>query len=240
MKLRKALRGADALLLDLCWPTGLHCAACDAPSRGALLCADCAEALAAQRLSGPLCPVCGHPLDEDGACDFCEEPPLFARAAWPHAGVARSLVHQLKLQGHADAAIPLAAGMAESLRPALDGGGALLTYVSTPPARLRERPFDHAALLCRAVAEQLGLPWRQTLRRPDSAGLRHQLGLSRADRLNNLRGTFACPERLSGTVVLVDDVMTTGSTARAACETLAAAGAEQIWVLTATQAQRKR
>lgn len=100
--------------------------------------------------------------------------------------------------------------------------------------RLREREFNQSALLANPLSHHLGLPLvlgqlmriRQTV---------PQTSLTRKERLTNLREAFAVPqpEKIRGkTILLVDDVMTTGTTIHECANTLLRAGAGQVYAVT--------
>lgn len=103
------------------------------------------------------------------------------------------------------------------------------------------RGFNQAELLARAVAKHTGLPCLKALRRTRSVPA--QAGLTAAQRRRNTTGTFAAARRklaLEGRhILLVDDVLTTGSTARAAAAVLKRAGAARVTVLTLARADRR-
>ena len=143
---------------------------------------------------------------------------------WAYEGAARSLLLALKLNGRRSAAEPLVDAMHRELLRA----GVLarfLTFVPGRPAESRRRGFDHAELLARLLAHRTGstvLPLLRTVRQREDQTL-----LGRAERARNLAGAFAAdgsPER----VVLVDDLVTTGATARACAAALRAAGARSV------------
>jgi ComF family protein len=103
-------------------------------------------------------------------------------------------------------------------------------------ARLRERGFNQAAQMARVLSARLGVPaaLRMIERVRDAPS---QSGLTRRARRANLRGAFHCPAPLRGRhVVLVDDVITTGASADAACAVLKRAGAARVdvWALART------
>ncbi len=205
-------------LLDaLLWPSGVHCLCCDCVSRGALLCKACRVDLDALRR-----PEAGRTV----------------RSLWRHDGVARQLVIGLKHGCVGDCAEVLAEGIAETVRHMGIPDNTVLTWVTMPEERLRERGIDHGRLLCEAVARQLGLPVRQLLGRRGDAHT--QQGLTRAQRLANLDGTFTCNENLNGPVLLIDDVMTTGATSDLCREMLHLHGATAVYVVTATRAELDR
>jgi ComF family protein len=128
-------------------------------------------------------------------------------------------------------------------RSGSDAGPQLVLPVPLAPGRLAERGYNQAWELARRVAAGLGLPARHdVLLRPLDSGL-HQAQLGRADRLRQLQAAFmvepSARSDLQGLhLAVVDDVMTTGSTARAATAALLQAGAAQVdlWVLARTPA----
>ncbi len=174
----------------------------------------------------------------DGArrCGAClVRPPPFdaAVAALDYRFPWSGLISRWKYAGD----LSLTPALAGLLRARLDPGGVeLVLSMPASAARLRERGFDHAALLARTVDRRarsdLLLRWRDTP---------HQAGLDREARLANLRGAFApapgAARLLAGRqVALVDDVMTTGASAAAASQALREAGVSGItlWLLART------
>ncbi len=102
------------------------------------------------------------------------------------------------------------------------------------------RGFNQAELLARALTRHTGLPLVHALRRAKSA--KAQAGLTRAERRRNVMGAFAPAhaEKFRGKrVLLVDDVLTTGYTARAASSVLKRAGAARVTVITLARADRR-
>ena len=148
-------------------------------------------------------------------------------AVWRHEGVARDLVLGLKLRRMRVYACPLV----EDLVALVMRAGTEAEVVTWPPCSRsdkRGRGFDHAELLARAVAERIGLPARPLLTRVGRVA--DQTGLSGDDRRRNLLGAFASG-LVTGPVLLVDDVVTTGATLQACAETLRSAGAARIEAL---------
>jgi predicted amidophosphoribosyltransferase len=166
-----------------------------------------------------------RPLDVD--CD------LTVVAVWPHAGAAADLVRELKYGRATTVVTELAVAMA-AVAPSAD----VVTWVPASPARRRRRGFDQGELLARAVARRLGLRTRRALRRIDDEP---QTSRGRDGRL--LGPDFAGGGRrlrFTPTVLLIDDVVTTGSTLRSAAQVLRARGAGRVCGLVATGAVRDR
>jgi ComF family protein len=220
------------------WP-GL-CAVCQAGTAGGL-CADCETRFAAPR---PRCQRCGLGLGlATPACGAClREPPPFERCIcvadygfpWDH------LIAQMKFRARPEIAQLLAPLLARAVQREQGPLPALVLPVPLAPARLAERGHNQAWELARSCAPLLGLPARaDLLLRPIDTP--QQAGSTREQRQRNLRGAFMVEPRereaLRGLhVAVVDDVMTTGSTAREAAAALLKAGAAtvQLWVLART------
>ena len=166
-------------------------------------------------------------------------------AAGPYEGRLRDIIHALKYDQRRTLARPLAALMREAGRDVLDGADVAVP-VPLHWWRRRQRGFNQAALL----ASHLGLPVCHALRR--SRRTRAQTGLHAGDRRTNVAGAFTLAWRyrwpwlrpfarragrpLAGlTVVLVDDVCTTGATREACARVLLDAGVREVRVLTAAR-----
>lgn len=244
---RRGLSAARAAALDLLFPPA--CELCGEPSRGHL----CAACRAAVRPRDPrlCCRVCGKTLVAGdraaGAagpvCAGCRErPPAFAlaRSAAAFDGPAGELVRRLKYGRRTWIADVLAALAAQRF-PSLFGGETADLAVPVPlhPARELARGFNQSALLAAGIARRLGIPVRaDLLRRVRETGT--QTRMNAAQRRANMRGAFAATPgaaaRLAGkTVLVVDDVTTTGSTMDACAAALRAAGAARVLAFSAAR-----
>jgi ComF family protein len=240
-----ALGQATALLVEpvlaLVFPS--PCPACggdvDRPTRGPL-CGACWTALPRHR--GTPCP-CGFPLPEglEAPCGRCRRglgPFTRGASLGPYEGTLRVLVHELKFRARRRVADRLAEALLVS--PHVQGalaGAHILVPVPLHPRRRRERGFNQSALLARALAAPLGLRVADDAlaRREDTPP---QTGLSAAQRRANVARAFVVRRRgpVAGrVVVVVDDVLTTGATARACARALLAAGAAEVRLLTAAR-----
>ena len=113
----------------------------------------------------------------------------------------------------------------------------VVTWVTMPESRRRDRMIDHGRTLAEAAARQLNLPCRQLLLRRETRQ-KNQASLNREGREANLKNAFLPMEDISFPVLLVDDVLTTGTTARRCAEALRSGGAKEVSVLTFTRAVR--
>jgi ComF family protein len=189
----------------------------------------------------PLCAACGRSCRPQAiVCTRCgrrlaaaepllgQGPPGLDRA-WSsasHEGVARELVAALKFRR----LLPVADLMADRIQWLAPAHMLSGTIVPVPPApsRLRRRGFDPAGELAAALAERLGSPLASCLAR---RGGRRQVGRRRAERLGQpprVRALGAVPR----SVIVVDDVLTTGATMSACAQALRAAGAARVVAVT--------
>ncbi|MFN9732203.1 MAG: ComF family protein [Pseudomonadota bacterium] len=216
-------------------PTCVLCGARGAD--GGDLCAGCASDLPHNSIA---CPRCALPLAAPApACAHClrRPPPQAATlAALRYEGAARHLLPRYKFG--ADLAIGrvladlLLAVAADAPRPEL------VAPVPLHAARLRQRGFDQAWELARAVAGRRDQPARPAALRRVRATLA-PTGLDAVARRRNLRQAFAIAGDVAGRrVALVDDVMTTGATVEAAVRALRRAGANRVDVWVVARAPR--
>lgn len=221
-KFGPAEHAAADWLRDAVWPECALCSACGRITDGDFLCPSCRADLHAQ----------GYVFSWDQA------EPLPGVIAWglrPHEGIHRTLVHRLKYGAEARAAELLASlvlPLPETLSFSPD---TVVTWVTMPESRFRNRAIDHGRLLAEAVARHLSLPCRQLLARRDNR-VKSQAGLSAAGRKANLKDSFEPLGTISFPVLLIDDVRTTGTTIARCAEALRKGGAEHITAITATRA----
>lgn len=241
---RAAAAGAVRLAELLVFPS--FCKICREPLERPgekIVCGDCMAKL--QPRQGPVCPRCGRfEAGPDGhLCGRClGQIPAFSRhrSCGAYAGTLKDVVLLFKYRTYAPLSRPLA-GFAESC---LGGDGPLwagldhLVPVPLHPSRRRDRGFNQAGLLARDLAAPRGLPvLRGALVKVRNAPA--QAGLRAADRERNARGVYAVkrPDLVRGrTLLLVDDVTTTGATIRECARVLMAAGAKDVRAITIAQA----
>lgn len=150
----------------------------------------------------------------------------------------RELIHLFKYGKVAPLSGVLGAYLLRSLPR--DEAVDLLTPVPLHWRRRWDRGFNQSELLARVVSRSTGIPMRGVLRRERATAV--QAGLSHTERRRNVARAFRChrPHEVRGKrIVLVDDVMTTGSTATACARALKAAGAARVVLLTVARADRR-
>ena len=202
-------------LEEIIWPRALGCLCCEELCPGRLLCPDCQSALDAMKLPD----------------DLAKEANTYS--VYRYDGIARQLVVLLKDQCMADAADVLAQEMANAVRAMNLPPDTVLTWVTMPEIRRKKRGIDHGRTLCEAVAKQTGMPMKQLLIR--SSNSHTQRGLNREARLKNISNSICSTEAIKMPVLLIDDVLTTGATVSACTNALLAAGAPNVFALTATK-----
>lgn len=195
-------------------------------------------------LLGWVCPVC----DEPGLvpCERCRAemraaPSLPTPALLDHClallayeGAARELVARVKFRNQRAAIGWLADGMAALLDEALAAPIALVTWAPATPSHTRRRGFDHGELLARAVGRRLGIECGRALVRAAGPAL---TGRAAAERRSTGVALDTC-RGLSGGCLVVDDVVTTGTTMTSAADALRRAGATSVVGLAAARTPR--
>lgn len=178
------------------------------------------------------------PLDAEGRCALCRSEARGFDAAYSFAsydGVLRKLIHLYKYSRIKTLAGPLADLLARAL-PLEERFDAI---VPVPLHWLRQwrRGFNQSELLARALARRTGVPVVKALSR--ARWTRAQAGLSNHARRRNVTKAFRARPMDGRSVLLIDDVMTTGSTVAACALALKRAGARRVVVLTVARADRR-
>jgi ComF family protein len=225
------------------------------------LCDDCLIKIQPQTMT--LCRRCGEALDMESVrfagqfpvegllCAPCRMvPPEFERAVAyaVYDDELREMVHLLKYERLRAVATPLGGMLARAIETLQVDTGTELLVVAVPlfPAKERQRGYNQAVLLADAALAELRRTrpeWRlraahTVMRRVKDT--RSQYELTLRARRKNLQGAFRVTNgaMLAGReVLLVDDIYTTGATARACAQVLRRAGASRVWVATASRAQ---
>ncbi len=210
------------------------------------VCHECLHSI--EPIRAPQCLQCGERLLPaqllvgDGRCQGCRGfEPEFRRAVsfGEYAGALRGLIHLLKYDKVLTAAPVLGALLAKAIGELDEGREDSLPLIVPVPlhaSKRRERGFNQTELIARAAVKRL------THRAEFAAGVlkrqrptHSQVGLTREERVANMRDAFrvTAAEAVKGrTVIVVDDVMTTGTTVSECARVLKKAGAERVWAAT--------
>src|SRR5580704_3282646 len=234
---RGTFRHVTKLTLDIALPT--LCVACREPVNGEGVCAKCWAKLSF--IAPPYCPRLGIPFVYDPGPELLSmeaiaNPPAYsrARAAVRYDDVARTLVHALKYQDRTDLAPAMGRWMARAGREILREADALIP-VPLHWRRGWSRRYNQSGALARVIERQSGVKLASEALgrvRPTE----QQIGLSRSQRASNVQGAFkVATDRSSDIagrrVILIDDVLTSGSTVDACARALLRAKAASVDVL---------
>lgn len=197
------------------------------------------------------CLLCGRVVEPDELfCPACwkerPESPEVRRFRLPRAfsvyaplryeGGFRKTLHALKFQGEKGLSEPVGQLMASVAEPLPHPD--LVTWVPMTPEKKRGRGYDQSELLARAVARALNCPCLPLIGKTRDTATQHEL--SEKERVKNVKGAYAADSLAKGkTVLLVDDIVTTGSTISECALALYAAGAKDVVGLCAANADKK-
>jgi len=231
--------------VDILFPP--ECPACGAvliTGEGHSFCSECLSTM--NFITSPLCTSCGLPFTEAGGANhLCEDcilsTPSFsmARALGKYEETLLDVIHLFKYHGKISVGETLGRMMARTSYDSLViGDYSLIMPVPLHPKRLRERGFNQSLILARQISKIFSIPLDFiTLRR--KIRTEAQVNLSRQKRVDNVKGAFEVAGRNGiedKKILLIDDVYTTGSTAKECSEILMQNGAEEVAVLTLARA----
>lgn len=239
----KLLRAA----LDFLFAPRANCQGCGSElgSDSDWLCADCYAKLKPLYLTSmvweELCETCGGVIRGMGRCEACgarRSAPFSAAAAYAYEQPVNRLIRRFKFHG----VYRMEDWMAdEMLRAYKAAGFPRCDFVQPVPMhwiRRNARGIDHAARLAKAFAARTGMPYREVLRRARLT--RQQAKQSGEARRQALGNAIHARGALHGeTVLLIDDVRTTGTTVSQCRRALARAGAGRVYVLTLARTERQ-
>ncbi len=240
------------------------CRACGEPllrAGSSSICDDCVGRVQTQ--TAVLCRLCGEALDMEGVrfagqfpaegllCAPCRfAPPEFERAVAyaAYENELREMVHLLKYERVRGVARPLGTMLARAVETLEGAAGADLMVVAVPlfPAKERQRGYNQSVLVAEEALRELKRSRSEWRLRPAHGVIRRvrdtqsQFSLTATGRRRNLRGAFAVDKAamvVGREVLLVDDIYTTGATARECARVLRRAGASKVWVATVARAQ---
>jgi ComF family protein len=200
------------------------------------LCGDCNREL--PRLPAGRCASCALPIPDGDICGNClYRPPRFddVTAVFAYGFPVDALIHAFKYGGN----LAVATVFGDALGNAVSTHADAIIPMPLSPQRLRERGFNQALEIARAVSRITGIPvmrdaCRKVVETPPQATLPWK------ERAKNMRGAFVCDADLRGKkIAVIDDVMTSGATLNELAKNLRLAGAVHIsgWVVARTLKQ---
>lgn len=238
-RMKKVLSAVGEIL----YPRHAQCMGCGDPAGTdeGWLCAECAGKVEELRIRQQnVCPRCGTPLNGTDACTDCADwgdtCVRAVRYVYGYAQPLSSAIHRMKYGGVYKMAEWMGHEIAGMMRgESVFGGAEVLVPVPMHPARRRQRGRNHALCIAQAVAAETGLPLCEAVNRIRNT--KQQVKRSGAERRTALQGAFAIDERYRDAVagkkvVVIDDVVTTGSSVNGVAEVLYAAGAAEVYAAT--------
>lgn len=226
MKVKETL----SRMVQIMCPRDFPCMGCGGEAvRENGLCDKCRERLRLLKIENA-CPVCGHATREGDLCSFCERAKHdFDRAfvVFSYEEPIKEIIKGYKFSGRRYYGERFFDIMAQKLPPRVAESISVVTSVPLHPRRFKQRGFNQSEILARGVAKRLGIEYDELLKRTvytrkQSLRKEHQ----------SMNGCFEALKNVYGSVLLIDDVLTTGSTADGCASELKAAGAERVYVLT--------
>lgn len=197
---------------------------------GKLLCDGCYRQI--QWVEAPICPCCGRMVATTAVtCHYCRQNPLplqQIRAATLFTEPVSTIIHKMKYEGMFGLAELLATLMTQAW-PRWQMPADYIVPVPLHPDREKKRGYNQSALLAKRLGRSSGFPYMPgVLKRIRNTP--PQVGLTVVERLTNVHGAFAVgrSEIFNKTILLVDDVCTTGATLTAAAQALLDAGAHSV------------
>jgi len=211
------------------------CGGCGNP--GTRWCRECQKKV--QVINDPVCDACGLPQAYSGLCKRCQQkrPSFQHLRSWAvFENPVQAALHRLKYRrdiGLGEALSSQLAGFVDQLGWSID----MLIPIPLGKKRLRERGYNQVAMVSRPLSIQLGLDycpnalWR-------ARETRSQVGLSAKERQENVQNAFLADGKVVNgrSILLMDDVSTTGATLSAAAEALYASGAHTVYAATVARA----
>jgi len=251
--MKSAVKAASSSLFSLLFPS--DCRICRSPLTTIASLPVCEPCLAQiVPLEGPLCCVCGEKLfstvmnGENGAlCGMCRRvEPRFRRAAayGAYEGALRDLIHLFKYKGTRPAGKLLGSLLNQAVAAMTLPDSLIVVPVPLWSGKRNSRGFNQAEAIARTfmdfqTSSSIQLDTSILVRTRETAS---QTGLTRHQRRANVRGAFAVrkPEKVKGrSILIVDDVMTTGTTAGECARVLRRAGAKEVFVATVARATKE-
>lgn len=209
-------------------------------------CAACAEIITYDKLfcqncdndfpevTGDICAVCFNPLD---SCVCDEFLPDYERACAPfrYGGSIRRALISLKTDKNAALVDFLAGYMADEVEEQFGGiHFDCVTFVPMSDKKRRKTGFDHSELLAKALAEKMQIYFAKLLHKTKENRQQHNLDFS--ERRENVKSVYVADECAGKTVLLVDDIITTGFTVSECAKSLKIAGADEVYCIAAAKA----
>lgn len=230
LTIRKPKPKLGERLLDLIFPR--FCVGCR--QEGSYLCPTCRRQII--QIKTTTCLKCQR-INEKGICPKCRKDLPFNRIivfGYHRDPILKEAIHQLKYEGITELSQILAELLISQLKDISFPLNSLLVPIPLHRARRQNRGYNQSELITKIITDRLKLPLdTKLIKRIKST--QPQINLKHEARLANMAGAFQVNSHLGlskHTIILFDDVVTTGSTAAECAKTLRQAGAKKIWLIT--------
>ncbi|MDP1760079.1 MAG: ComF family protein [Candidatus Woesebacteria bacterium] len=217
------------IFLDIFFPK--RCLQCG--KSGTDLCSDCANLI--EGLRTPVCFDCGKITQFGQFCADCRRKSKSSLkgiivSAGYESGPTKEIIHHLKYSGFTELASLLGELIFQRLSKNKPPGDLVIAPAPLHGKREAERGFNQSELIARYVSKRLGIPGGYALSKIKKT--ESQVKLDKAERIKNLSGAFRCTDKeliFKKTVLLIDDVTTTGTTLEECAKVLKQNGAKEVW-----------
>lgn len=226
-------------ILEILFPSDLKCIFCDEELDGTTSNSTCASCYKTLPFIKSFCPRCGVSLsnNEEGVCFNCKNTNYNfnkARAVFDYSGDVLKVVHKFKYAMLKDLSKPLAGFMCDTFVLA-DLEADVVCSVPLHANRMKERKFNQSELLAKVLADKFKLPYVELCVKVKENS--SQTSLDFKSRRENVKDVYAvnkdCKKLIKGkTVLVVDDIFTTGATCNEIARILKLAGAKEVNVFT--------
>lgn len=198
---------------------------CGCSKIGSLLCDNCNYNISSEPFER--CVSCGSLAGLRGLCESCHLPYSRAWCVGERSGELRRLIDTFKFERVRGAHSPLAKLLSRRIGQLPED--TVLVPIPTIAPHIRQRGYDHALLLAKAVANYQGVPLSKVLCRKS---VTRQRGATRVERIAQAEQAFSVrgAMRQDRVYVIIDDIITTGATVKQAAQALREAGAGDVWV----------
>lgn len=186
------------------------------------------------------CERCGRPIEHSGLCAFCNEKTTYydrGYVLYKYDGIIQHTMLGYKFHDKKSYSEFFAEGMIDYIKDKLDINYDYITCVPVHISRRLQRGYNQSELVAKQIAKHYKIPFRNLLKKTKSG---QQSSLSAANRAINVKDVFSCDFDLTNkTIMIVDDVFTTGNTINECCKILKLAGSERVDFFTMAGVQKE-
>lgn len=216
------------LILDAIFPHQCLCG-----RWGEALCQTCYEKIPQTKTQ--LCPICKKLSENGKTCTSCRHKSNLTGVMifGDHENILKDAIWQYKYNLIRQLSIPLSKLLIDRFGKIVSDKKFIVTFIPTSKQRNRWRGFNQSKLIAENLSKELGLSIDDLLKKTKRA--KPQVGLSRKERIKNLKGKFSLNEKVTKgylenkKILVVDDVYTTGTTLEECAKVLRQAGAREVW-----------